>query len=89
MERARPLIYYRDGCTDCEKVLNYLNSRAVAYQPVEVKEDGPELDELMRSTGQTGTPTLVHGKEILREFDIPELNSFLDKFKLDTRPGDR
>lgn len=89
MERARPLIYYRKGSADSEKVLNYLTSRAVGYEAVEVKEESPELKELMHATGQTETPTLVYGKDILRKFDIPELNAFLDKHQLDSRPGDR
>jgi len=88
MERARPVIYYRKGCDQCEKVLSYLENRKVGYDGVEVTDGSDALDELQRTTGQAGVPTLVHKKEVLRKFDIPELNSFLDRFKLDSRPGD-
>jgi glutaredoxin len=89
MERARPVVYYRKGCSKCDTVLGYLNTRNVGYDAVEVTEDPGAIDELQRSTGQTATPTLVCGRESLRDFGIPELNAFLDRHKLDSRPGDR
>lgn len=88
MERARPVIYFRKGCAKCDAVLNYLDSRNVAYDGVEVTDGNGALDELERSTGQSATPTLVHKQEVLRGFDVPELAAFLDRFKLDSRPGD-
>jgi glutaredoxin len=89
MERARPVVYYKDGCEKCATVLDYLANRNVAVEKIEVSQDEGAREALQKKTGQGALPTLVHGREVLADFDVPKLASFLDRFKLSTRPGDR
>lgn len=85
MKRARPVIFYRQGCPRSAKVLEYLESRKVPYQAVEVKDNEASFHQLERATGQTKTPALVHGHEHLHNFDLPQLASFLEKHQLDSK----
>lgn len=87
MERARPLIFHRKGSPKSEKALEYLETRAVGYDAVEVKDDEGSLHQLERATGQTKTPALIYGDEQIHDFGLPELAGFLQKYQLNRRTG--
>lgn len=87
MERARPVIFYRQDCVKSKKALEYLESRRVPYEAFEVGKDEGSLRRLERETGQTKTPTFLHDGENIHDFSLPQLVAFLDKYHLDSSVG--
>ena len=87
MERARPVIFYRKNCAKSNRALEYLESRRVGYEAVEVGKDEGSLHRLQKETGQTKTPTFSHDGENIHDFGLAQLASFLDKYQLDKSFG--
>jgi glutaredoxin len=87
MERARPLIFYRKECAKSKRALEYLESRRVGFERVEIGSDEGSLHRLQKATGQTKTPTLLYDGEHIHDFGLPELAAFLDKYQLDKSVG--
>lgn len=87
MKSARPVIFHRKGDIKSERALEYLQSRDIGHELVEVKEDEGSLRRLEKATGQTKTPALIYKNENLHDFGLPDLAAFLNKYQLDSRPG--
>jgi glutaredoxin 3 len=77
MSTPRPYLYVKDGCPWCTEAEDYLQKRNIAYGKVDVLEDPAAYDEMKRLSGQTKTPTMRWGDEILADFGADELDEFL------------
>lgn len=82
-ERKKATVYVREDCPHCKDALDYLTVRRVGFKTVDVSKNEEELEHLRKLTGQTKTPTMVFHDDVLRDFGLHELKSFLDKQHLD------
>jgi glutaredoxin 3 len=79
MSRTRPFLYVKSGCPWCTEVEEYLHEHGIAYGKADVRTDAAAYEEMERLSGQTKTPTMRWGDEILADFGADELDVFLRK----------
>jgi glutaredoxin len=77
MSTPRPFLYVKAGCPWCAEAEDYLHEHGIAYGKVNVLEDESAFAEMKRLSGQTKTPTMRWGEEILADFGAAELEVFL------------
>ncbi|HEC82034.1 MAG TPA: hypothetical protein ENI42_06385 [Thermoplasmatales archaeon] len=70
-------IYTSEGCPWCARTKEYLRSRGISFREVNVSRNPAAMEEMIRVSGQTGTPvTVVKGKAVVG-FDVERLNALL------------
>jgi glutaredoxin 3 len=79
MSKLRPFLYVKSGCPWCVEVEEYLHQHGMAYGKVDVRTDQAAYEEMQRLSGQTKTPTMRWGDELLADFGAEELDAFLRK----------
>ncbi len=77
MSVPRPLLYVKSGCPWCHEAEAYLHEHCITYDKVDVLENPEAMAELKRISGQTKAPTMLWGEELLADFGVEELESFL------------
>ena len=70
-------VYSTPTCPYCIKAKEYLASKGVAFENVDVSQDKGALDEMVKSTGQMGVPVIVVDSEVIVGFDKDRLDSLL------------
>lgn len=76
-----PILYVKRGCPYCAATIQYLDKRGIAFDQVDVVGDEEAMQELEKLSGQGSTPTLVWDGEVLADFDVEELEQFLEKWR--------
>jgi len=74
-----PILYVKRGCPYCAAAIRYLDQHGIAFDKVDVLGNDEALQELEKVSGQDSTPTLVWDGQVLADFDVEELQEFLDK----------
>jgi glutaredoxin len=82
MSDTVPALFVKNGCPYCRAAREFLDARRVAYEPVEVRGQPENMQELERISGQMRTPTLRIGGDVLADFDVEQLEPFLKKHQL-------
>ncbi len=77
MSTPRPFLYVKSGCPWCAEAEAYLKQHGIAYGKTDVRSDKAAFEEMNRLSGQTKTPTMRWGDEILADFGAEELDVFL------------
>lgn len=72
-----PIVYVKTGCPWCEEVLEYLDARRIAYQPITVSGNREAMKEMIDLSGQSKAPTMDWDGEVLADFGVDELVPFL------------
>ena len=67
----------KDGCPWCEEVLEFLDSRRIAYQKIVVSGDRKAMQEMIDVSGQSKAPTMDWDGDILADFGVDELEPYL------------
>ncbi len=75
----KPRVFVKPGCPWCEEAEDFLKSRGVAYERVNVMQDPIALQEMIRLSGQRKAPTLEWEGEVLADFGVEELEDFLQR----------
>lgn len=70
-------LYVKVWCPWCIDAKRYLDKHKYAYKELNVERDSAAYQEMIRLSGQTYTPTLVAGTEVLADFGPDELEIFL------------
>lgn len=79
MAEELPILYIKEGCPWCDEAVQFLDDHGIGYRIKEVRRDPAAMEEMMRKSGQSKTPTLDwHGK-ILADFGTDELVPFLQE----------
>lgn len=76
-ESDLPVLYVKEGCPYCQKAIDFLEEHGISYQEREVRHDEEARGTLKEVSGQDRTPTLDWHGDILRDFDVEELEPFL------------
>lgn len=77
MTQSLPILYVKAGCSWCEEVLEFLDSRRIGYRKVMVSGDAEAMQAMIDLSGQSKAPTMDWHGEVLADFGVDELVPFL------------
>ncbi len=74
---AKVMVYSTQTCPWCTRVKDYLNSKNVAFEHIDVSSDREKAEEMVRKSGQQGVPVLDIDGEIIVGFDQAKIDKLL------------
>jgi glutaredoxin 3 len=77
MPKIRPFLYLKMGCPWCAQAESFLQGRDIPYDKVNVLADQEAYQRMQKISGQTKTPTMEWGDEVLADFEVKQLEQFL------------
>lgn len=77
MKDITPDIYVKPGCPWCEEAMAFLDEHKIKYNKIDVISDQKAFVEMIRISGQSKSPTMKWGDDILSDFGVAELEPFL------------
>lgn len=69
-------LFIKPYCGWCMQAIDWLDSRGVAYQRLDVISDGQAYNEMRNLSGQTMAPVIDVDGEILADFGVEELETW-------------
>ncbi len=73
----RIILYSTESCPYCLRAKDYLRSKGVKFEEIDVSRDKKELDKMIKKTGQIGVPVIDMGGKIIVGFDQKEIDGQL------------
>jgi glutaredoxin len=70
------IIYTKTGCPWCKGVLDFLNEKKIPYEERNVLIDPRYMDELIKKSAQTKTPTLDINGAIIADSDKDQVEAY-------------
>ena len=70
-------VYSTPTCPYCKKAKEYLSSKGVSFQDIDVSTDKAAADEMVKISGQMGVPVIVIDGEVLKGFEEAKIDSLL------------
>ena len=74
---AKVMVYSTQTCPWCTRVKDYLNSKNIAFEHIDVSSDREKAEEMVRKSGQQGVPVLDIDGEIIVGFDQAKIDKLL------------
>ena len=74
-----PILYVKSGCPWCEEALSYFRTNNIRLETREVRSNKVFMDQMVKLSGQTKTPTFVLGDFMVADFDIGEFQTALNQ----------
>lgn len=72
---AKVLMYKKDPCPYCDRAINFLNGKGIAYDVVDLTNKPEEIDRIKAETGWRTVPIiLIDGKLIGGYTDLKALD---------------
>ncbi len=71
-------IYSTPTCSWCQAAKDYLRSREIEFEDVDVSADMNRAMEMVEKSGQQGVPVIDIDGEMIVGFDKPRIDSLLD-----------
>ena len=72
-------VYTTDSCPWCVKAKNYLKSKDIAFEELNVAEDMDARQEMLQKSRQMGIPVLDINGTVIIGFDKPAIDTALTK----------
>ena len=72
-------VYTTDSCPWCVKAKNYLKSKNIAFEELNVAEDMDARQEMVEKSKQMGVPVLDINGTVVIGFDKPAIDTALTK----------
>lgn len=72
-------VYTTDSCPWCVKAKNYLKSKNIAFEELNVAEDMDARQEMVQKSRQMGVPVLDINGTVIIGFDKPAIDTALTK----------
>lgn len=72
------LIYSTSTCPYCVKVKEYLDSRNIGFENIDVSTDQDKVQEMIDKSGQMGVPVIDIDGKIVIGFNKAEIDKLLD-----------
>lgn len=70
-------VYSTTTCPWCVKAKDYLKSKGIAYEDINVSLDPAAAKEMIEKSGQRGVPVLDINGNIVVGFDKPQIDKLL------------
>ncbi len=74
---TKVMVYSTSTCPWCTRVRDYLNSKNIAFEHIDVSSDREKAEEMVRKSGQQGVPVLDIDGEIIVGFDQAKIDKLL------------
>ncbi len=71
-------VYSTPTCPYCKMAKEYLSSKGVSFQNIDVSADKAAGEEMVKVSGQMGVPVIVVGNEVIVGFDKGAINKILN-----------
>ncbi|MCG9480001.1 MAG: glutathione S-transferase N-terminal domain-containing protein [Actinomycetia bacterium] len=75
------LIYSTNTCPYCKQAKDYIKSKGVDYQEIDVSSSRKKLEEMIEKSGQMGVPVIDIGGKVVVGFDKKEIDRLLGENK--------
>lgn len=72
-------LFVKTGCARCARVREYLAAQHIDFIERNVTMDKSAGEDLKKFSDQDKTPTLIYEGDVLADFDVEQLTSFLEK----------
>lgn len=82
MSTPKPTLYVKTGCPYCQAAMEYLDGEGIEYERIDVRAQPEKMAELEEVSGQSRTPTLVIGGDVLPDFGVEQAGPFLKQHGL-------
>ena len=79
-------VYTTTGCNNCRMTKEYLKSKNIDYEEINIVEHEDAAEMIVDKTGQFGVPVVQIGDDFLVGFDEKELEAFLNKHMMLNNP---
>lgn len=76
-------LYSRTMCSWCIDANDFLQSRGYKFTEIDVGRNRAAYEEMREISEQSYVPTLVAGEEVLANFDVEQLEKFLDEHRIE------
>lgn len=74
-----PILYIKSGCPWCEEALSFFRANSIRLESREVRSNKVFMDQMVKLSNQSKTPTFVLGDFIVADFDIGEFKAALQQ----------
>lgn len=74
-------VYSTQTCPWCTKVKDYLKSRKINFEDIDVASDAAAREEMVRKSGEMGVPQIEINGKIIVGFDKGAIDSELAKME--------
>jgi glutaredoxin 3 len=81
MKAKQVRLFIKPYCGWCHEAKDWLDSRNIAYEELDVIADGAARKEMRELSGQTLAPVIEVNGQILADFDTGQLEAFWKKFE--------
>lgn len=71
-------IYSTPTCPYCKMAKDYLSSKNVSYQNIDVSSDQTAAEEMVKVSGQKGVPVIVINGQTMVGFDKSRIDALLE-----------
>jgi glutaredoxin-like YruB-family protein len=72
-------IYSTPTCPYCKMAKEYLSSKNIPYQDLDVSVDKAALEEMVKLSGQMGVPVIVIDGEVVMGFDKTKIDALISE----------
>jgi len=76
-------LYSRAMCSWCIDAKDFLQSHGYKFTEIDVGRNRAAYEEMKEISEQSYVPTLVAGAEVLANFDVEQLEKFLNKHRIE------
>lgn len=70
-------VYSTPACPYCKMAKEYLSSKNVSFEDIDVSSDSQAADEMVKLSGQMGVPVVVVDGQVVVGFDKARLEAIL------------
>lgn len=81
--RSELTLYSRAMCSWCIDAKDFLQSRGYKFTEIDVGRNRAAYEQMKDISDQTYVPTLVAGEEVLANFDVAQLERFLEEHRIE------
>ena len=78
MTDRKLVIYYTPTCPYCKMAKDYLSSKGVSYQNIDVSSDKEAAEDMVKVSGQMGVPVIVINGQTMVGFDKSRIDALLE-----------
>jgi monothiol glutaredoxin len=75
----KPKLFVKTGCPYCRAAMEWLDGHEVAYEKLDVVGNRDLMQQLHDISGQVKTPTMQLNGDVLADFDVEQIEPFLQK----------
>ncbi|UCH12450.1 MAG: glutaredoxin family protein [Candidatus Omnitrophota bacterium] len=72
-------VYSTPTCPYCKKAKEYLSSKGISYQDIDVSSNKAAADEMVKLSGQMGVPVITIDGSVINGFDKAKIDSLVKK----------